>query len=244
LESEVSLRAFVFASHLLPPHTRRKRIRTISKSITVAGWRKMPGAGSSGIEPPEEPIYRSPTDRPSGHARRRPCSGQRHRTLEGETGSRDRRLCIRCEGWWDREHHVTLVPQSSGIHISSLSSIRWRVLLASASSWRSPRAGGQSWLLKGWTGQRGHCATGCWVAGSRLEAGCCSTWNTRMHPRTRLRITSAIGKRRLGKFTRSHPLRSCSDLRDSRVCPACLHQWTETQCLSCSSWSWHSERYG
>ena len=24
------------------------------------------------------------------------------------------------------------------------------------------------------------------------------------------------------------------------VCPACLHQWTETQCLSCSRWSPHS----
>src|SRR5437764_12335489 len=27
------------------------------------------------------------------------------------------------------------------------------------------------------------------------------------------------------------------------VCPACLHQWTETQCLSCSRWSAHSEWY-
>jgi hypothetical protein len=27
------------------------------------------------------------------------------------------------------------------------------------------------------------------------------------------------------------------------VCPACLHQWTETQCLSCSRWSPHSEWY-
>src|SRR5271157_6434596 len=25
------------------------------------------------------------------------------------------------------------------------------------------------------------------------------------------------------------------------VCPACLHQWTSTQCLSCSRWSAHSE---
>jgi hypothetical protein len=25
--------------------------------------------------------------------------------------------------------------------------------------------------------------------------------------------------------------------------PACLHQWTETQCLSCSQWSPHSEWY-
>jgi len=24
------------------------------------------------------------------------------------------------------------------------------------------------------------------------------------------------------------------------VCPASLHQWTETQCLSCSGWSPHS----
>ena len=27
------------------------------------------------------------------------------------------------------------------------------------------------------------------------------------------------------------------------VCPACLHQWTETQCLSCSQWSPHSLWY-
>ena len=27
------------------------------------------------------------------------------------------------------------------------------------------------------------------------------------------------------------------------VCPACVHQWTETQCLSCSRWSLHSLWY-
>jgi len=27
------------------------------------------------------------------------------------------------------------------------------------------------------------------------------------------------------------------------VCPACLHQWNETQCLSCSRWSPHSDWY-
>src|ERR1700740_2501488 len=27
------------------------------------------------------------------------------------------------------------------------------------------------------------------------------------------------------------------------VCPACLHQWSETQCLSCSKWSPHSNWY-
>ena len=27
------------------------------------------------------------------------------------------------------------------------------------------------------------------------------------------------------------------------VCPACLHQWTSTQCLSCTRWSAHSEWY-
>jgi len=27
------------------------------------------------------------------------------------------------------------------------------------------------------------------------------------------------------------------------VCPACMHQWTETQCLSCSRWSPHSDWY-
>jgi len=27
------------------------------------------------------------------------------------------------------------------------------------------------------------------------------------------------------------------------VCPACLHQWTKTQCLSCSRWSPHSDWY-
>jgi hypothetical protein len=27
------------------------------------------------------------------------------------------------------------------------------------------------------------------------------------------------------------------------VCPACLHQWTETQYLSCSQWSPHSDWY-
>src|SRR5438270_7233081 len=25
------------------------------------------------------------------------------------------------------------------------------------------------------------------------------------------------------------------------VCPACLHQWTSTQCLSCARWSPHSD---
>jgi hypothetical protein len=27
------------------------------------------------------------------------------------------------------------------------------------------------------------------------------------------------------------------------VCPACLHKWTETQCLTCSRWSPHSDWY-
>jgi hypothetical protein len=27
------------------------------------------------------------------------------------------------------------------------------------------------------------------------------------------------------------------------ICPACLHQWTETQCLSCSGWAPHSDWY-
>lgn len=27
------------------------------------------------------------------------------------------------------------------------------------------------------------------------------------------------------------------------VCPACLYQWTETQCLSCGRWSPHSKWY-
>src|SRR6202021_1918160 len=27
------------------------------------------------------------------------------------------------------------------------------------------------------------------------------------------------------------------------VCPACLHQWTSTQCLSCKQWSAHSDWY-
>jgi hypothetical protein len=27
------------------------------------------------------------------------------------------------------------------------------------------------------------------------------------------------------------------------VCPACLHQWTSTQCLSCERWSPHSDWY-
>lgn len=27
------------------------------------------------------------------------------------------------------------------------------------------------------------------------------------------------------------------------VCPVCFHQWTETQCLSCSRWSLHSNWY-
>jgi hypothetical protein len=27
------------------------------------------------------------------------------------------------------------------------------------------------------------------------------------------------------------------------VCPACLHQWAETQCRSCSRWSPHSDWY-
>src|SRR5580692_6823104 len=117
-----------------------------------------------------------------------------------------------------------VVLPSNAIRTSSLFSTQWPVPLPSASSWRSHPAGGQSWLLKGETGPPRRCATGCSDAGSRLEAGCCSTWNTRMRPRTRLRVASAIGERLLGKFTRSHPSRSCSDLRDSRVCPACLRR--------------------
>jgi hypothetical protein len=31
---------------------------------------------------------------------------------------------------------------------------------------------------------------------------------------------------------------------EASVCPACLHQWTETQCLSCSRWSPHSHWSG
>jgi hypothetical protein len=27
------------------------------------------------------------------------------------------------------------------------------------------------------------------------------------------------------------------------VCPVCLHQWKETQCLSCGRWSPHSDWY-
>lgn len=27
------------------------------------------------------------------------------------------------------------------------------------------------------------------------------------------------------------------------VCPACLHRWTSTQCLSCARWSAHSDWY-
>jgi hypothetical protein len=27
------------------------------------------------------------------------------------------------------------------------------------------------------------------------------------------------------------------------VCPACLHQWTTTQCLACHRWSAHSDWY-
>lgn len=27
------------------------------------------------------------------------------------------------------------------------------------------------------------------------------------------------------------------------VCPGCLHQWLKTQCLSCQSWSAHSDWY-
>jgi hypothetical protein len=27
------------------------------------------------------------------------------------------------------------------------------------------------------------------------------------------------------------------------VCPACLYQWTETQCLKCGKWSPHSDWY-
>jgi hypothetical protein len=27
------------------------------------------------------------------------------------------------------------------------------------------------------------------------------------------------------------------------VCPACLEQWTRTQCLSCAGWSAHSDWY-
>lgn len=28
-----------------------------------------------------------------------------------------------------------------------------------------------------------------------------------------------------------------------RVCPACLHHWTSTQCLACTLWSRHSDWY-
>lgn len=27
------------------------------------------------------------------------------------------------------------------------------------------------------------------------------------------------------------------------VCPACLHQWTSTQCLACHQWSAHADWY-
>ena len=27
------------------------------------------------------------------------------------------------------------------------------------------------------------------------------------------------------------------------ICPACLHQWTSTQCLACGGWSPHSDWY-
>ena len=27
------------------------------------------------------------------------------------------------------------------------------------------------------------------------------------------------------------------------MCPACLQQWTETECLSCARWSFHSDWY-
>lgn len=27
------------------------------------------------------------------------------------------------------------------------------------------------------------------------------------------------------------------------ICPQCLHQWTDTQCLACQAWSAHSDWY-
>ena len=34
-----------------------------------------------------------------------------------------------------------------------------------------------------------------------------------------------------------------STFKTRGVCSACLHQWTDTQCLSCSLWSAHSDLY-
>jgi hypothetical protein len=52
-----------------------------------------------------------------------------------------------------------------------------------------------------------------------------------------------------GWSPRNHHVWSCSCVHlwntfvTGGVCPACLHQWTSTQCLSSNGWSPHSDWY-
>jgi hypothetical protein len=63
------------------------------------------------------------------------------------------------------------------------------------------------------------------TAGSRIRCPLCG-WTPR--------------KRDLWSCTCGH---SWNTFDTGGVCPGCLHQWTETQCLSCQRWSPHSAWY-
>ncbi len=70
------------------------------------------------------------------------------------------------------------------------------------------------------------------AAGRRIQTG---IRNDEKMTVTYLAIFQLAVQRR--RMRQSHPSRSCRDLRDSRVCPACLHHWTSTQCPKCGGWS-------
>ena len=65
----------------------------------------------------------------------------------------------------------------------------------------------------------------------------------------RSRLTALIESRRGGVRRRKEDHWFCicgnewNTFDTGGVCPACLHQWAETQCHSCSRWSPHSHRY-
>lgn len=60
-------------------------------------------------------------------------------------------------------------------------------------------------------------------------------------PRIRCPLCSwTPGKNDLWSCTCGH---SWNTFDTGGVCPACLYQWKETQCLSCARWSPHSDWY-